>query len=83
MNTIEIILGNNPFNQSVDDEFYSRNLSLEWFNETITTHNIESYSVSGHYSTLSDNPDTAAKKLLVIENEIETKESEIKNLGPE
>ncbi len=80
MNTIDRILGRNPSNQHVDDEFNNRNLSLNGFNDTVTTHNLNRYSIAGHYSTLSDNPHTAAKKLLIIEDEIERRPQETKKL---
>ena len=70
MSTIERILGNNPSNQSVDDEFNSRNLSLDGFDDTIVSDDGKWHQAHGHYSTRSDNPQTAAKKLLIIENEI-------------
>jgi len=74
MNTIDRILGRNHSNQSVDDEFNRRNLSLDGFDDTIVSDDGKWHTVHGHYSTRSDNPQTSSKKLLIIENEILTKE---------
>lgn len=70
MNTITRIFGSTkPSNLEVDKELERRGLEMTDMTENIVNCD-EQFHVFGHQSTRSDNPETAAKKFLIMLNEL-------------
>lgn len=70
MLTIEKVFGHsNPSISEVDSEFESRKLTLNGFDMPIVEKQGK-HHIHGHYSTQSENEDTASKKMLIIFNEL-------------
>lgn len=66
--TIERILGVNPNEDEVRNEFKTRNLSLP--SDEILVEDNNKFHVHGHYSTRSETKEIALMKFAILMNEV-------------